>query len=355
MKLDDDRATGATSPAAATPESADKEPRDRWRGEAPKPIEPRNPPKQQEGPRATFAALKPPSLNLPQGGGALKSIGESYRVSPVTGTASAEIPLPLTPAPHGPTPQLSLAYDSGQGNSVFGLGWNVAVPQVARKTDKQLPQYLDVEESDTFTFGGEDLVPALVPNGSTWIREPVAPVTEGEAPDQITYQITRYRARIEGAHSRIERWTNQTTGETHWRITSRDNTTSYFGTAASSRIAHPSDSPANPANPERVFTWLLDRVVDDRGHVITYHYKAEDLTGVSTLSCSEAHRTDGRAFFANKHLERVRYGNSVPWDPASYKLELAFDYGQHHPSAPTRSRRTGRASSSAPIVGAGGF
>ena len=96
-----------TSPSADTKaedtNASRKEPRDRWRGEAPKPVEPRNPPKQQEGPRATFAALKPPSLNLPKGGGALKSIGETYRVSPVTGTASAEIPLPITPAPRGPS------------------------------------------------------------------------------------------------------------------------------------------------------------------------------------------------------------------------------------------------------------
>src|SRR5687768_4879832 len=129
-----------------------KEPRDRWRGEAPKQVEPRNPPKQQEGPRATFAAIKPPSLNLPKGGGALRSIAQTFRTNPVTGTASAEIPLPITPAPRGPTPQLSLSYDSGQGNGIFGLGWNVGVPQIVRKTDKRLPEYLDREESDVFVF-----------------------------------------------------------------------------------------------------------------------------------------------------------------------------------------------------------
>ncbi len=93
-----------------------------WTAEAPKPVESRSPGRVQEGPRATFAHLKPPALNVPKGGGALHGIGETFRTNPMTGTASAQIPLPLTPAPRGPTPHLTLSYDSGQGNGLFGLG-----------------------------------------------------------------------------------------------------------------------------------------------------------------------------------------------------------------------------------------
>src|SRR5688572_21871863 len=114
----------------------------------------------QQGPRATFAAVKPPALSLPQGGGAMRSIGETFKTNPVTGTASVDVPLPLTQAPRGPMPQLSLSYDSGSGNGIFGHGWSLGVPQIARRTDQKLPEYLDhSEDSDEFLFGGEVLVP----------------------------------------------------------------------------------------------------------------------------------------------------------------------------------------------------
>jgi hypothetical protein len=74
-------------------------------------------------PRAAFSAVAPPTLDLPQGGGAIRGIGETLRSNPATGTAGFDIPLPLTPAPHGPTPSMALSYDSGQGNGVFGAGW----------------------------------------------------------------------------------------------------------------------------------------------------------------------------------------------------------------------------------------
>ncbi|NUP06852.1 MAG: hypothetical protein HOW73_12440, partial [Polyangiaceae bacterium] len=115
----------------------------------------------QEGPRATFAAVKPPALNLPQGGGAMRSIGETFKANPVTGTASSSIPIPLTPAPHGPTPPLSISYDSGSGNGLFGHGWSLGVGQLSRRTDKHLPEYRDSEDSDELLFGGEGLVPWL--------------------------------------------------------------------------------------------------------------------------------------------------------------------------------------------------
>ncbi|MBW2737418.1 MAG: hypothetical protein JRE64_00935 [Deltaproteobacteria bacterium] len=37
-------------------------------------------------------------------------------------------------------PQLSLSYVSGSGNGPFGLGWNLSLPSITRKTDKGLPK-----------------------------------------------------------------------------------------------------------------------------------------------------------------------------------------------------------------------
>src|SRR5438876_1215025 len=68
--------------------------------------------------------------------------------------------------------QLSLSYDSGRGNSPFGFGWSLALPEITRKTDKGLPQYKDEEESDIFILSGaEDLMPQLVQSGTEWTRD----------------------------------------------------------------------------------------------------------------------------------------------------------------------------------------
>lgn len=84
-----------------------------------------------------------PSVNLPKGGGAIRGIGEKFATNPVTGTGGLTVPLPVSPGRGGVGPSLQLAYDSGTGNGPFGLGWQVPLPAVSRKTDKGLPTYDD--------------------------------------------------------------------------------------------------------------------------------------------------------------------------------------------------------------------
>src|SRR5690348_2217163 len=106
--------------------------------------------------------LSPPTVTLPKGGGAIRGIGEKFAANPVTGTGSMSVPIPTSPGRSGFGPQLSLSYDSGSGNGPFGFGWSLSLPSITRKTDKGLPKYRDLEESDTFILSGvEDLVPEL--------------------------------------------------------------------------------------------------------------------------------------------------------------------------------------------------
>ena len=99
-------------------------------------------------------------------------------------------------------------------------------PSVTRKTDKGLPQYFDAQESDTFVLSGaEDLVSILRPNGRKFKDDTSAP----------GFTIHRYRPRVEGLFARIERWTNDVTGNIHWRSISRDNITTLYGKTAESR------------------------------------------------------------------------------------------------------------------------
>ncbi len=133
-----------------------------------------------------------PKIELPKGGGAISGIGEKFAANPVTGTGSMSVPIATSPGRAGFGPQLSLSYNSGLGNGVFGFGWDLSMPAITRKTDKGLPRYLDADESDVFILSGaEDLVPR--PNESL------------ESADGL-FKIQRYRPRIEGLFARIERW-----------------------------------------------------------------------------------------------------------------------------------------------------
>src|SRR5438552_575365 len=119
----------------------------------------------QRAGQASFPAAAP-VIALPKGGGAIRGIGEKFAANPVTGTGTMTVPIATSPGRAGFGPQLSLSYDSGAGNGLFGFGWSLSLPSITRKTDKGLPQYRDAEESDVYILSGaEDLVPVLRSDG----------------------------------------------------------------------------------------------------------------------------------------------------------------------------------------------
>src|SRR5215831_1491887 len=122
--------------------------------------------------------LSAPVISLPKGGGAIRGMGEKFAANPVTGTGSMTVPIALSQGRSGFGPQLALSYDSGGGNGPFGFGWNLSLPAITRKTDKGLPRYNDLEESDVFILSGaEDLVPVLVKRNESWEQDSVPPRT----------------------------------------------------------------------------------------------------------------------------------------------------------------------------------
>src|SRR6476469_7521848 len=111
--------------------------------------------------------VTPPTISLPKGGGAIRGLGEKFSANPVTGTGSLSVPIATSPGRSGFGPQLSVSYDSGAGNGPFGFGWSLSLPAITRMTDKGLPRYRDVVDSDTFLLSGaEDLVPAFTEDGT---------------------------------------------------------------------------------------------------------------------------------------------------------------------------------------------
>ncbi|MCX4539401.1 SpvB/TcaC N-terminal domain-containing protein [Streptomyces sp. NBC_01565] len=268
------------------------------------------------------AQPEPPALVLPKGGGALRGLGERFTPDALKGTGALTVPLGLSAGRGGPaSPQHVLSYDSAAGNGPFGLGWSVDVPYVARTTDRGLPRY-DGPEEDTFHLAGaDDLVPALSPgpDGSP------QPVRRAEGP----YEIRVYRPRTEGLFARIERWTDTASGAVHWRTTGKDNTVSVFGRDPAARVA-------DPADPHRIFRWLLEEVRDDRGNVAVYSYKSEDFSGVDPGAPHERNRLRAQPRGpAERHLKRIRYGNPDPGSASGFRFEAVLDYGEHDTAAPT--------------------
>ncbi|MFO0761447.1 MAG: SpvB/TcaC N-terminal domain-containing protein [Byssovorax sp.] len=276
-------------------------------------------------PENDTGASTSPAPSLPKGGGAIRGIGETFSASPVTGTGSFRVPIAASPGRSGFHPDLSLAYDSGAGNGPFGHGFHLSVPQISRKTEKGLPRYDDAHGSDVFLLSGaEDLVPYLIEGENGWTRS----VT-----DTGTEMVERYRPRVEGLFARIEKRRNKVTGIVHWVAVTKDNVTSIYGLTEAARIADPADG-------ARVFSWLLEETHDDRGNVIAYDYKAEDLAGVSAALAWEAHRKKAPNPPQNRYLKRIRYGNTTPGDAGTALFEIVFDYGEHDALVPAPDEAT---------------
>jgi RHS repeat-associated protein len=241
-----------------------------------------------------FYKSSAPSIGLPKGGGALKGIDEKFSVNSVNGTAGLEIPLPFSPGRGGFSPSLSLSYNSGGGNSEFGLGFGLGLPSIQRRTDKQLPLYNDTAESDVFLLAGaEDLVPTLDDNA-----DPVIMAVSG-------YVIKQYRPRIEGLFARIEYIKKAGSTGGWWRVTTKDNMTTYYGLTAAGRISDPDDA-------SRIFKWLPQIIVDYKGNVQQYTYLAENTDNVSK-EINEKNRLNGLAKCTNTYLKRVLYCNKIPY------------------------------------------
>ena len=237
--------------------------------------------------------ISTPSISLPKGGGAIKSIDEKFLVNPVNGTASFSIPFPLSLSRNNFLPRLSINYSSGAGNNIFGLGWSAEPASIHRRTDKQLPYYDDANESDVFIFSTlEDLIPAYKDDGSgNWIKD------ETTIGGDI---VSRYRPRVEDSFSRIEK-VKEPGGNIYWRVITKENVTSIFGKSPAARIADPGD-------PSRIFKWLLEFSSDDKGNCFSMEYKPENFDNVIG-QLHEKNRLNNLAKISNTYLKKVKYCN----------------------------------------------
>jgi hypothetical protein len=234
-----------------------------------------------------------PVISLPQGGGALSGLGETFAPDPHTGTGNFSIPIQLPTGRGGFQPSLTLAYSTGNGNGLFGLGWSLPVPGVSRRVSGGVPRYDDL--ADTFILSGaEDLVRV-----------------GGGYPGTATY-----RPRTEAVFARIEHIREP--GDNYWRVRTPDGRTSWYGTP------RPAGAPAGWADPAVVgnhrtaagvpFEWLLTRTADQFGNEIRYVYGARDAG------------SDGPHTWDRPLLTEVAYADHGDRDDPDFAVKVGFTY-----------------------------
>ncbi|MHC8331196.1 SpvB/TcaC N-terminal domain-containing protein [Pseudomonas sp. LB3P25] len=252
---------------------------------------------------------------LPKGGGAIQGIGHGLGAVGSSGTATCEIPLPVSPG-RGYAPALALRYSSAQGNGMFGLGWTLSLTTVARRTHLGVPAYTD-----------DDLF--VGPSGAVWLPERDKTTgaiqsthkTCGVGEQQVQHDVVRYRPRIEADFDLIEHWSSATDKPGFWLIHTADGSQHVYGKTPSARRA-------DPDAPVRVAEWLLEESMNAHGEHIVYEYATD-----------KEPNTGPADYRAQRYPSRVRYGNFKAdsqlylckidgLKDQQWHFELRFDYDE---------------------------
>jgi RHS repeat-associated protein len=232
-------------------------------------------------------------INKPSGGGSISGMGEKFSPDLFTGTGNFSVPIALPPGRNGFQPQLGLGYSSGNGGSPFGLGWQLSIPGVSRKTSKGVPVYDNAV--DVFILSGaEDLIPV------------VDPLTPSGA--------QAYRPRTEGLFAKIYYY-NQGNNN-YWEVRSKDGLISYYGTPNSANNPSTYNDPATCADPAyktKVFQWYLTKTIDLFGNVIEYDYERVNIA-------VDGHLSD------MVYLSNVRYADYMEGEERKFMCSVKLNY-----------------------------
>ncbi len=170
-------------------------------------------------------------ISLPSGPGSIEGLGSAFEPQLNSGTASYSVSIAAPPGVAGLAPSVAISYNSGGGNSPFGLSWNYEPISIRRQVAKGLPTYSD---SDTYVFQGEELV-----------------------------RLSDGSYRVENA-SGFMRFSRKDSG---WEVQAPNGTVYRLGTTAASRVHRPSGTSAYDT-----YAWYLEEVEDVHGNRIEYHY-----------------------------------------------------------------------------------
>jgi hypothetical protein len=257
------------------------------------------------------------------GGQAVNDLSLDYTVDvdAFTGSSALSIPVPVSEARDGMSPNLVLGYSSGGGNSAYGAGWSLSgLAAVGIDTRYHVPRW---DDTDGFQFGNDELVPWLMRSGGTWTPRGFV---SGD------WSVAFYRSRRGSTKIRVEKWVHTPTGRIHFRTRDAYNCVTVYGARpnAAGRIADPTDE-------TRTFAWLPELILDTHGNAVWIEYAAETLDGIDRIASYERLQPT----LSQRYLKRISYGNLKPLSlddaltlgqlPAETQwcFQVVADYGDH--------------------------
>jgi RHS repeat-associated protein len=184
--------------------------------------------------------------SLPSGPGSYEGLGKNILVTPNMGMAGYTVPLQLPKGHANHTPALNITYQSTQGNSILGMGWNIEIPLIQRSSRLQWPLYTD---DDVFTTESSyDL--KRIPSTHTW------------------------RERSEKTFTRYHKINND-----GWKVEYAQGSTAYFG------VDEHQTPTAYTQGSQGIFAWHVVDSLDTLGNKIHYHYfKHHEHTYISSIT-----------------------------------------------------------------------
>ncbi|MBP6366056.1 MAG: hypothetical protein KA343_01800 [Nitrosomonas sp.] len=185
-------------------------------------------------------------ITLPKGGGALQDIGEKFSPNLICiDTGNFIVPISLPPGQNDSQPQLSLVYSSG--NDPYGLGWDLSIPDVSRKTSKSISRY-------------EEAKYVLILSGA-----------EDHVPVETTGTTVRYRLQTEGSLAKI--LSHRDAANSYWEVRSKDELKSFYGMEA--LFGNDPTTIADPLERTKVSAWKRTRTEDAFNNRIEYEYERD--------------------------------------------------------------------------------
>lgn len=267
--------------------------------------------------------VRPETLSLPKGGGAISGVKGDVAGAGPDGANSLTLPLPIN-AGRGYAPSLALSYYSRSGNGPFGMGWSVDAPAIRRRTKKGVPTYNDTDEF--LGPNGEVIVPFLADDGtvSTRTASSLLGVDLGSG-----FTVHRYRYRVESDFSRFEYWVESgSAARDFWLLYTPDGQVYLYGNTAQARVSHPEAA-------EKAGIWLLESSVSATGEQIYWLYRSEDNTGctgpeITTHPNATAQRYLAAVYYGNRVAGRVLPGLTAEPALTDWLFMVVFDYGERN-------------------------
>ncbi|HEY0603173.1 MAG TPA: SpvB/TcaC N-terminal domain-containing protein, partial [Herpetosiphonaceae bacterium] len=178
-----------------------------------------------------------------------------------TGDVRLSVPIEVPPGRSGMQPNLSVAYNSANGNGWLGLGWDLQLPAITIDTRWGVPRYDAALETETYLLNGEQLTPVA---------------HRGEFQPRSDEKI--FHTRVEGAFDQIIRHGSQPSSY-WWEVVAKDRTRFFYG--GTPEVNAPTTGATLADDSGNIFRWALQETRDLNGNSIAYTYARVTDPGVA--------------------------------------------------------------------------